>query len=143
MNLAEVINEQKVFFDTRENIRIIYDYCHKNCIVYARKGQIIRVLVNLISNAIQALEESGMGYIRIFLKEQEDSYLVSIEDNGPGVKKEDEQKLFKPNFTTKSSGTGLGLAICRNIIEQSGGKIFYSKSDLGGANFSFTLPKNK
>ena len=143
MNLAEVINEQKVFFDTRENIRIIYDYCHKNCIVYARKGQIIRVLVNLISNAIQALEESGMGYIRILLKEQEDSYLVSIEDNGPGVKKEDEQKLFKPNFTTKSSGTGLGLAICRNIIEQSGGKIFYSKSDLGGANFSFTLPKNK
>ena len=82
MNLAEVINEQKVFSDTRENIRIIYDYCHKNCIVYARKGQIIRVLVNLISNAIQALEESGMGYIRILLKEQEDSYLVSIEDNG-------------------------------------------------------------
>ena len=59
MNLAEVINEQKVFFDTRENIRIIYDYCHKNCIVYARKGQIIRVLVNLISNAIQALEETS------------------------------------------------------------------------------------
>lgn len=140
-NLSEVINEQKIFFDTQENIRIIYDYCRKDCMVYARKGQIIRVLVNLISNAIQALEDTKLGYIRILLKENNDSYVVSIEDNGPGVKPDDENKLFKPNFTTKSSGTGLGLAICRNIIEQSGGKIFYTKSDLGGANFSFTLPK--
>ncbi|MDO4735674.1 MAG: HAMP domain-containing sensor histidine kinase [Bacteroidia bacterium] len=140
-NLSEVINEQKIFFDTQENIRIIYDYCRKDCMVHARKGQIIRVLVNLISNAIQALEETKLGYIRILLKENEGFYVVSIEDNGPGVKPEDEKKLFKPNFTTKSSGTGLGLAICRNILEQSGGKIFYTKSDLGGANFSFTLPK--
>ena len=107
--------------------------------VQVRKGQIIRVLVNLVSNAIQAVEDKG-GYIRISLAQEDGCYTVSIEDNGPGVKPEDEQKLFKPNFTTKSSGTGLGLAICRNIIEQSGGKISYRRSDLGGACFSFTLP---
>ena len=105
----------------------------------ARKGQIIRVLVNLVSNAIQALEEGG-GYIRITLREDAGCYVVAIDDNGPGVKDEDTVKLFKPNFTTKSSGTGLGLAICRNIIEQSGGKISYRRSDLGGACFSFSLP---
>ena len=72
------------------------------------------------------------------------NYLVSIEDNGPGVKKEDEQKLFKPNFTTKSSGTGLGLAICRNIIEKCEGEIGYRRSfALGGASFTVTLPKHQ
>lgn len=139
LDLAELINDQRVFFDTRENIRIAYDYCHRGCLVQVRKGQIIRVLVNLVSNAIQALEERG-GYIRITLKEESGQYVVAIDDNGPGVKDEDVGKLFKPNFTTKSSGTGLGLAICRNIIEQSGGKISYHRSELGGACFSFSLP---
>ena len=139
VDLAELINDQKVFFDTRDNIKIIYTYCHRDCMVQVRKGQIVRVLVNLVSNAIQALEDKG-GYIRISLVEESGWYAVSIEDNGPGVKPEDENKLFKPNFTTKSSGTGLGLAICRNIIEQSGGKISYRRSDLGGACFSFRLP---
>ena len=141
IDLAELINDQRVFFDTRDNIRITYDYCHRECWIHARKGQIIRVLVNLVSNAIQAVEDKG-GYIRITLKEEGNSYIVSIEDNGPGVNEEDTNKLFKPNFTTKSSGTGLGLAICRNIIEQSGGKISYRRSDLGGACFSFSLPKH-
>ena len=140
IDLAELINDQRVFFDTRDNIRIAYDYCHRDCYVFARKGQIIRVLVNLVSNAIQALEDKG-GYIRITLRESEKSYIVAIDDNGPGVKDEDTNKLFKPNFTTKSSGTGLGLAICRNIIEQSGGKISYTRSELGGACFAFSLPK--
>lgn len=142
INLAQLINEQRIFFDTRDNIRMAYDYCYKECYIYARKGQIIRVLVNLVSNAIQALEDGG-GYIRITLKDVEENYLVSIEDNGSGVREEDVSKLFKPNFTTKSSGTGLGLAISRNIIEQSSGKIFYCRSELGGANFSFMLPKYK
>ena len=141
-NLAQVINEQKAFFDTRENIRMSYSYCRSECFVFSRKGQIIRVLVNLVSNAIQALEDTG-GYIKITLSEDNGMYTVSIDDNGPGVKPEDEHKLFKPNFTTKSSGTGLGLAICRNIVEQSGGKISYSRSTIGGACFSFSLPKMK
>lgn len=140
IDLAELINDQRIFFDTRDNIRISYDYCHRECNILARKGQIIRVLVNLVSNAIQALEDGG-GYICITLREEAGNYIVAIDDNGPGVKQEDESKLFKPNFTTKSSGTGLGLAICRNIIEQSGGKIAYKRSELGGACFSFSLPK--
>lgn len=143
LNLYQILNEQKILFDTRDNIRIIYHYSSEECLVYARKGQIIRVVVNLLSNAVQAVENSGRGYIRISLLQQNDNYLVSFADNGCGVKEEDQHKLFKPNFTTKSSGTGLGLAISRNIIEQSGGRIFYSQSELGGANFSFTLPVHR
>ena len=140
INLTNIIEEQKILFDTRENVKILFSSCEEEALVFARKGQIIRVLVNLISNAVQALESVGRGYVRISLLRENDSYVVSIEDNGPGVKEEDVQKLFTPNFTTKSSGTGLGLAICRNIIEQSGGTIGYSRSELGGANFYFKLP---
>ncbi|MCM1198721.1 MAG: ATP-binding protein, partial [Clostridium sp.] len=69
-------------------------------------------------------------------------YDVVVEDNGPGVKEENQDKLFTPNFTTKSSGTGLGLAICRNIIEKCDGEITYRRSFvLGGASFIVTLPK--
>ena len=67
-----------------------------------------------------------------------------MDDNGPGVSEENLDKLFTPNFTTKSSGTGLGLAICRNIIEKCDGEIGYQKSfSLGGASFIVTLPKHQ
>ena len=140
INLYSLIREQRVLFDNRDNIRIILNSESEECYVYARKGQIIRVIVNLLTNAVQAVETRGGGYIRISIKREEDKYMVSFEDNGPGVKDEDVEKLFMPNFTTKTGGTGLGLAISRNIIEQSGGTIFYGKSELGGAGFSFTLP---
>lgn len=140
INLYQILNEQRILFDTQDNIRIAYNYESENCFIYARKGQIIRVIVNLLSNAIQAVEGSGRGYIRISLLRSNNNYIVSFEDNGCGVKEEDINKLFKPNFTTKSSGTGLGLAISRNIIEQSSGRVFYLQSEFGGANFSFTLP---
>jgi len=146
VNLYEVIREQKILFDTQDNIRISFGYDSEGCNVYARKGQIVRVLVNLISNAIQALEKvsaTGKGFIRISLQDKGEDYFVAVEDNGTGVKDEDMLKLFTPNFTTKSSGNGLGLAISKSIIEQSGGKIWYSKSELGGANFAFSLPKYK
>jgi Signal transduction histidine kinase involved in nitrogen fixation and metabolism regulation len=142
INLYQILSEQKTLFDTRDNIRIAFYHCSEECNIYARKGQIIRVIVNLLSNAIQAVEDNGRGYIKISLNQDKEMYSVSFEDNGYGVKEEDESKLFKPNFTTKSSGTGLGLAISKNIIEQSGGKIFYKKSEFGGACFTFTLPKH-
>ena len=69
-------------------------------------------------------------------------YDIVFDDNGPGVKDENLDKLFTPNFTTKSSGTGLGLAICRNIIEKCEGEIRYQRSFvLGGASFIVTIPK--
>ncbi len=140
-NLYEVVREQKEFFDTNENIRISFSHTSDTCMVNARKGQIVRVLVNLISNAIQELSSSdGKGFISISLTRDDGFWKVSISDNGRGVSSENLEKLFQPNFTTKTSGNGLGLAISRSIIEQSGGTITYSPSELGGACFAFTLP---
>mgnify|MGYP002509051134 CR=1 FL=1 len=70
-------------------------------------------------------------------------YDILVDDNGFGVKDENLDRLFTPNFTTKSGGTGLGLAICRNIVEKCDGTITYSKSFiLGGASFTVTIPKH-
>ena len=123
--------------------------------VMAPKPQLIRVLVNLITNAVQAIEimqhemvengeEADAGHIIICLRNSsiDGFYDITVEDNGPGVKGENLDKLFTPNFTTKTGGTGLGLAICRNIIEKCDGEIRYQKSfSLGGACFIISIPK--
>jgi signal transduction histidine kinase len=109
--------------------------------ILARKTQLARVLVNLLSNAVQALEGQLNGKILVSLAKEEKYYSISIEDNGTGVPENLTHRLFKPNFTTKSGGTGLGLAICRSIIEQSQGSVSYRKSErLGGACFTIRLP---
>ena len=125
--------------------------------VMAPKPQLIRVFVNLITNALQAVEmrqkdveEDGeaplQGRVVICLRNstKDGYYDVVVDDNGSGVKEENIGKLFTPNFTTKSAGTGLGLAICRNIMEKCGGTISYKRSfSLGGASFTVTIPKKE
>lgn len=119
------------------------------------KPQLTRVFVNLLTNAVQAIEnqqnddsEAGIpvrhGEIILSIRNsaKDGFYDIVFEDNGPGVKDENRNKLFVPNFTTKSSGTGLGLAICKNIIDRCGGDISYSRSfTLEGACFTIHFPK--
>jgi two-component system C4-dicarboxylate transport sensor histidine kinase DctB len=100
--------------------------------------------VNLVTNAVQALEDREFGQVVVSLRNssRDGFYDIVVEDNGPGVKEENRAKLFTPDFTTKSHGSGLGLAISRNIIERCGGEIGYSKSfTLGGACFTVRYPK--
>ena len=126
-----------------------FEYCRPDsgdAFVDARRSQLGRVLVNLITNSVQAIDSAGQtdGRIRISLSQARlagsEGWRIDVEDNGPGVSADDLPKLFTPNFTTKKTGTGLGLAICRSIIEQSQGTIAYSRSDLGGARFTIVLP---
>ena len=154
IDLDKVIKDQIMIFDNRENVSISY-LGMENALVMAPKPQLIRVFVNLITNAVQAVEmlqketaESGnephAGRVVISLRNstRDGYYDIVFDDNGSGVKEENLDKLFTPNFTTKSSGTGLGLAICRNIIEKCEGEIRYQKSfALGGASFIVTIPK--
>lgn len=156
INLDKIIQDQIMIFDNKENIRISYMGL-ENAMVMAPKPQLIRVFVNLITNAIQAVEihqkeltEKGEtppeGQVLICLRHgtKDGFYDITFEDNGPGVNGENLDKLFTPNFTTKSGGTGLGLAICRNIIEKCEGEIAYQKSFvLGGASFIVSIPKTQ
>ena len=153
VDLDKTLRDQILIFDNKENISIGY-IGMENAFVMAPRPQLIRVFVNLIANAVQAVEihqkemaENGVevaGKVVIALRNStvDGYYDVVVDDNGPGVTEENQSKLFTPNFTTKSGGTGLGLAICRNIIEKCEGVITYSKSfGLGGASFTVRLPK--
>jgi len=141
VDLNGLINEQIVLFTSFEHIKIHFESEVSQPLVTVRRSQWVSVIINLLSNAIQSVEEQTIGVISIHLAEEGDSYLISVADNGPGVAPENQHKLFKPNFTTKSGGTGLGLAICRGIVEQYRGEIFYTSSEWGGACFNVRIPK--
>ena len=109
--------------------------------IFADKNKMQRVINNLLMNAVQAIptEKNGKINIRLF-QMKNDLVRLEIEDNGEGVAAETQEKIFSPNFTTKSSGTGLGLAMCKDIIENAGGNIGFSSSPTIGACFWIEMP---
>ena len=108
--------------------------------IYADKEQLNRMLINLIKNAMQSISEGREGIINISLEKSEQNALISVEDNGKGIPEEIRDRLFQPNFTTKSSGMGMGLAIVKNIIETAGGRIWYETQIKKGTTFYVLLP---
>lgn len=96
------------------------------------------VFINMIRNAIDAVGPKGRIAIRFI--DLEDSIKIEIEDSGPGIRPEHQDKVFEPLFTTKQRGTGLGLASVKNIVEQHRGTITFSNNP---TVFSIVLPKNQ
>jgi signal transduction histidine kinase len=111
--------------------------------VMGHKGQLQEVLVNLLQNAIEAMDAVRAGRRRLWLKTErhgDDAIVVEVKDSGPGIDPANLNGVFDAFFTTKSHGTGLGLAICRMIIERHGGQLSASSDGTHGALFLFVLP---
>jgi signal transduction histidine kinase len=108
--------------------------------VFADRNQLISVFNNLLKNAIQSLDEVDNGEIEVLILEEYGQIKVVVIDNGKGIPRHQFDKVFVPNFTTKSSGTGLGLAISKQIIDSSGGKIWFESEMSIGSRFYVTLP---
>ena len=108
--------------------------------VNADKGQLIRVLQNLVTNAIQAIPVTGQGKITIELSTAKSKAYIKITDNGTGIPPDIQEMVFVPNFTTKSSGSGLGLAICKSIITAVEGQIYFTTKEGVGTTFTIELP---
>lgn len=143
IDIVALVKEEITMFDRTGNIRFEY-IGPEEAMVLAPKPQLTRVVVNLLTNAVQALENVPDALIRVSLRNaaESDFYDLVVEDNGPGVDPGNFDKLFTPNFTTKSSGSGLGLAISRSILERCNASIDYCKSfSLGGASFNIKYPK--
>ncbi len=109
--------------------------------IHADKDQMTRVFNNLIKNAIQSIPEDQEGEIKIRVILKGFHYIVEIEDNGIGIPEDKRDKIFVPNFTTKSTGTGLGLAMVKSIIENVGGKVWFSTVPDVGTSFYVSLEK--
>jgi signal transduction histidine kinase len=105
-------------------------------------GQIDQVLMNLITNAAQALGEEG-GTIRVTASVRGPQVLVTVEDDGPGIPPDVLPRIFDPFFTTKDvgEGSGLGLSIVHGIVERHGGHIDVQSAAGKGTTFSITFPK--
>ncbi|MCK4679400.1 MAG: GHKL domain-containing protein [Bacteroidales bacterium] len=109
--------------------------------VYADKKQMLQVFNNLFKNSIQAKKDSEDEMIEISIEQQTaDHYLIKVTDNGIGISRDQADKIFSPNFTTKTGGMGLGLAIVKSIILDSGGKIWFESEEGVGTTFFIQLP---
>ncbi|MHB8550980.1 MAG: ATP-binding response regulator [Acidiferrobacterales bacterium] len=101
-----------------------------------------KVLLNLLQNALEAVNDSSMqgGTVTVRTQEYEAGFVrITVTDTGPGLDPEDGKRLFQPFFTTKAEGLGMGLAISRTIVEAHGGRLWLESGE-GGATFHFTVP---
>ena len=145
MDLDALVRQEVDLFDSREDIKVVY-YGLPGAMVEAPRPQLTRVVVNLITNAIQAVDDNKADkrlLVSVRKASEDGFYEIVVEDNGPGVEEANQDKIFTPDFTTKTSGSGLGLAICKRIVEHCGGSISYSRSfTLGGACFTVKYPRS-
>ena len=112
-------------------------------ITHADQTLLLQVVVNLVQNAIDAMEESAPSSRRLGLssaRAADGAILVSVSDQGAGIPEVIAVRLYTPLFTTKSQGLGLGLSICRSVVEAHGGRIWHRANPVSGTTFHFTLP---
>jgi two-component system NtrC family sensor kinase len=151
--LPEVIDLRDVVSEVVQARRADFESAKISCqidttstgTVHADFTEIEQVVLSFVINAQQSIQESCTSNGRVVIRSFDAGSHVRLEvlDNGPGVARCHEAKLFQPFFTTKpvGTGTGLGLAVSYGIIESYGGSIGYQSNDLGGATFYFELPR--
>lgn len=109
--------------------------------VWADPVQIGQVVLNLVRNALPALEGSGARRLRLSVRAVGDMVEIAVRDTGSGVPDELRATIFEPFHSSTTSGMGIGLSLCRSIVEAHGGRIWYSPAE-PGSQFTFTLPRD-
>jgi len=133
----------QLFSTNNEETNIQYNGPTENVFVLADPELMLQVFNNLLKNAIQAIPTERKGKINVTLKVESNRVVITIRDNGKGIPEELQDKVFAPNFTTKSTGMGLGLSITKNIVETAGGEISFTTHENSGAEFRVILKLDK
>jgi len=124
-----------------QGVRVTLRFSRRAGAVIVDKVQIQQVALNLIRNAIDAMQDWPRKDLAISVdRDDDDMVLIRVADSGPGVNPDVADRLFQPFVTSKAQGMGVGLSICRTIVEAHGGRIWVEPNSGGGAVFSFTLP---
>ena len=150
LDVGTIIRRALFLTDSRlksENIQYTLDIAPDIPLIALDDEKIERMMINLIFNALEAMGRNKDKILKIALQRADESkgekgILISVADNGIGIKQEDLPKIFEPFFTTKppGKGTGLGLSACHGIVTEHGGKIWAKNNDAGGATFFVSLP---
>ncbi len=127
----DIFNEEYIIFNSDE----------KEIIVKLDRSQLIRVVTNLVKNAIQSVDETQNPRVEVKVYSRGQIAFIEVLDNGMGIPNDNKERIFEPKFTTKSSGMGLGLAMVKSIIENYKGKITLESEVGKGSVFKVEFPK--
>jgi len=153
--LPQAVDVNKIFSQLINNLqtivkekglKIIKEIDEKIPLAFVDENVFYRIIVNLLSNAVKYSKENGEIWIRAFPHFQEKKIIISIKDNGIGIPKSEQHKVFQkfaqivhPGYRP-IKGTGLGLALCKELVEKSGGSIWFESEEHKGTTFYFTIP---
>jgi signal transduction histidine kinase len=110
--------------------------------ILADRSQVIRVFTNLVNNAVQSIEVPDKGVIEILIAREAEHIVIHVTDNGCGISTDRADKVFQPDFTTKTSGMGLGLAIVKAIVTAMNGEITFHSVEKEGTTFILKFPED-
>jgi signal transduction histidine kinase len=150
-NFASMPAQQNETLNVVEVVELALDIFNEEYVVFEKESpeiiskidrtQLIRIITNLVKNAIQSIPEQQQNKtVFVAIKKDNNNVLILVEDNGIGIKPEDISRIFEPKFTTKNSGMGLGLGIIKNIIENYKGTITFDSQYGKGTRFTVSLP---
>ncbi|MEL0644245.1 ATP-binding protein [Olleya sp. Ti.3.14] len=150
-NFAKMPAQQNELLDVVKIVDLALDIFNEDYIQFAPekdeiiakfdRTQLIRVITNLVKNAIQAIPDDRIPQIIVKVIEDNNRVVLTISDNGIGISDQNKDKVFEPKFTTKSSGMGLGLAMVKNIVETYQGTITFTSVKDVGTTFTVSFPK--
>jgi two-component system nitrogen regulation sensor histidine kinase NtrY len=127
-DLVEVTRRSLEIF---ENDTIEFNTSHEQIQLSLDRTQWVRVVTNIIQNALQAVKQGKQSQIKVSILKEKETVKITFEDNGMGIPKSIQSKVFEPKFTTKSKGMGLGLGIVKNIIDSHKGTIGFTTGSKG------------
>jgi two-component system nitrogen regulation sensor histidine kinase NtrY len=140
INIFEMLGQAVTIFKQMDNVTILMQIPETLFYVSADRDQLLRCFNNLLKNAIEATPQDRQCIIEINFLTTSKNILLTIKDNGNGIPEGMHDKIFEPNFTTKSSGTGLGLAFVKNSIENANGKVWFETTPDVGTTFYLSFP---
>lgn len=131
-NIIRIFSDEKIYFHSNKD-KILVDM---------DKIYLSRIVTNIVSNARQARDENRENIINVDVEQRQKRIIITIEDNGAGIPEDLYQRIFEPNFTSKSSGMGLGLTMVRKMVEDYKGEISVKSTVGKGTTFTISLPSN-
>jgi signal transduction histidine kinase len=142
IDLVEVVKTVLTWYPDSTGISYVLETAMVHAEIWADRSQLIRVVSNLINNAVQAIGIKPGGLVTVRIVESQQQIILEISDNGTGIKPERASKIFQPDFTTKTGGMGLGLSIVKAIIVEMKGEISFTSEVDSGTTFIIKLPSN-